>query len=149
MKRTYYQRKYPSEVSINLPGHAWIEYYVPGFGWVTCDPTWGAGGGDYFNKIDFTHLLWNVGENFGGGIDPNYPGNSNEVAILPAVWGVNGNAMYYDLTITVTVLEAHLVFNNNLWMFIAVILIIGAVGLVSYILIKAKNSKKEDYVGNF
>jgi len=62
-----------------IPGHAWMQYYVPNYGWITCDPTWGQayyeGAGEqmaleYFNKIDFCHLITSIGDYYEEGIDP-------------------------------------------------------------------------------
>ena len=60
-----------------LPGHAWIQYYLPNIGWVTADPTWASGSGykttgygDFFDEIDYIHLTLGVGDYYGDGIDP-------------------------------------------------------------------------------
>ena len=44
----------------NFLGHAWVEYYVEGIGWIACDPTWNADY-DYVNRIDYLRLNLNVG----------------------------------------------------------------------------------------
>ena len=69
--------------SSTLPGHAWVQYYVPTIGWVTCDPTWGQAyyevGGEsealnYFDQIDYCHMLTTVGDYYGTAYDPGiYP----------------------------------------------------------------------------
>jgi len=41
-------------------GHAWVEYYVEGIGWIACDPTWNADY-NYVNRIDYLRLNLNVG----------------------------------------------------------------------------------------
>lgn len=40
--------------------HAWVEIYVPPFGWMQIDPTWGstASSLDYFTKLDTNHLAF-------------------------------------------------------------------------------------------
>ncbi len=72
--------------NVELPGHAWVQYYVPSIGWVSADPTWGQSLYDsglqtstayaeehslqYFNRIDHLHLITAVGDFFGEGIEP-------------------------------------------------------------------------------
>lgn len=40
--------------------HAWVEVYIPPFGWLPIDPTWSstASSLDYFNKLDTNHLVF-------------------------------------------------------------------------------------------
>ncbi len=44
----------------NLRGHAWLEYYFPGVGWLPADPTWDETFKAYFAKLDPIHLTRNV-----------------------------------------------------------------------------------------
>jgi len=37
-------------------GHAWLEFYFPGVGWQPVDPTWADASGDYFGRLDSTHI---------------------------------------------------------------------------------------------
>ncbi len=60
-----------------LPGHAWIQYFLPNIGWITADPTWAAGAGykttgygNFFDEQDYVHLTLSVGDYFGAGIVP-------------------------------------------------------------------------------
>jgi transglutaminase-like putative cysteine protease len=83
----------------SFPGHAWVQYFVPSIGWVTCDPTWGQAfvsyGEDYvlqyFNQIDYLHLITSVGDWFQDGIDPALvvPGSSVQgMAEFPYLWPI-------------------------------------------------------------
>ncbi len=40
--------------------HAWVEVYIPPYGWVPMDPTWSgtASSLDYFSKLDTNHLVF-------------------------------------------------------------------------------------------
>lgn len=40
--------------------HAWVEIYVPPFGWIPIDPTWSSTAStlDYFSKLDTNHLVF-------------------------------------------------------------------------------------------
>jgi transglutaminase-like putative cysteine protease len=40
--------------------HVWAEFYLPGYGWVPVDATWGdSSGGNYFGHIDNKRLIFN------------------------------------------------------------------------------------------
>lgn len=54
---------YNNLTGATILGHAWVEYYVPDIGWISCDPTW-YNGFDYFNRNDFLRFQLNVGANF-------------------------------------------------------------------------------------
>lgn len=139
---TYYQNfRWGSTTGILLPGHAWIEYYIPNYGWVACDPTWGYSGGDYFNRIDYVHIFWNTGENFGGGMNPLLPGPSTEIAILPSLWSTDFNKIAFDLSITIRILDCEIYYNNNLWMFVGIVVIISAISIILYIFMASKRKK--------
>lgn len=44
----------------NLTGHAWLEYFIPGYGWILADPTW-FNVRDYSRSIDNIHVPFNIG----------------------------------------------------------------------------------------
>lgn len=59
-----------------IPGHAWIQYFLPNVGWVTADPTWGSvvttsnDYGSFFVEQDYLHMTLSVGDYYGEGITP-------------------------------------------------------------------------------
>jgi len=81
----------------NLPGHAWVQYYVPRYGWISSDPTWGqalynSGSStlqkeqlalEYFNRIDTCHLITTIGDWYGEGINPEIPFQDGGIAEFP------------------------------------------------------------------
>jgi transglutaminase-like putative cysteine protease len=49
-----------SDTEDTFLGHAWVEYYVEGIGWIASDPTWNKDY-DYVNRVDYLRLALNVG----------------------------------------------------------------------------------------
>jgi transglutaminase-like putative cysteine protease len=43
----------------NQESHQWVQAWVPDYGWLTIDPTWGETGRDFIGK-DLDHALWYV-----------------------------------------------------------------------------------------
>jgi transglutaminase-like putative cysteine protease len=101
------------------PGHAWVQYYVPSYGWITADPTWGqslyANKMDplqYFNRIDYLHLISTIGDYYGQGIDPKFtPADSSEgIAefpfLYPLIYGPEGMKFDFQYKMEITVISA-------------------------------------------
>lgn len=94
-----------------IPGHAWVQYYVPGIeAWVSADPTWGNGlleSGEqyalqYLNQMDYIHLITTVGDYYGEGIEPplDLLGSDEEgISEFPFFYTI-WNSANYDLSIT-------------------------------------------------
>ncbi|MHA1674888.1 MAG: transglutaminase-like domain-containing protein [Promethearchaeota archaeon] len=71
---------YQAGSEYEIPGHAWVQYYVPelGLGWVSADPTWGQpyveygeeSALQYLYNMDYVHLITTVGGWYEDGIDP-------------------------------------------------------------------------------
>jgi len=64
--------------SDNSTGHAWLEYFIPGAGWITADPTWNNAA-DYAMRIDNIHVPYMAGVWIGSGISPAIPLDSEDV----------------------------------------------------------------------
>jgi transglutaminase-like putative cysteine protease len=96
----------------NLPAHAWLEYYVPSIGWITCDPTWGAGGLYYFNYVDTCHLAIAVGDDFYDGIEPPLPERVAEFGI-PYLFYHSSTNFQYTFGMHFKILATDYVTNTN------------------------------------
>ena len=133
----------------NLTQHAWVEYYAPGAGFIVCDPTWAdnsISGMNYFNKIDYIHLIGAVGQNFGTGIEF-CSSTLSEFPLHPLFASTNNVNIRWRFSLTVTVLEANIGSGDGIdfYMFLAIFIIGTAAVAVIYVLIKPKRAKEDYY----
>lgn len=122
------------EMDQDMPLHAWIEYFVPGNGFIVSDPTW-ADGGEYFNRIDSIHLVTSIGENYGGGIEPALGFSITEFPIiLPLYGGFSQDSLFLDYTMRITVIDSNynaIDFLMYIPIGILIVVIIGVIWLMS------------------
>lgn len=90
----------------NLTGHAWVEFFVPGFGWITSDPTW-ANAGDYAARVDNVHVPFTNGVWIGEGVVPALPTSPTErlaTIPFPIYGGAGGLNLIHDIRLSFTVI---------------------------------------------
>jgi len=122
----------------NMLGHAWIEYYVAGIGWIACDPTWHQGV-NYFNRIDFLRFNLNVGANFF------FPPSSTVSEFGNPIFGyMLGDSFDYDYNVRITVIESNLTPVESFPIFVVIFIVAGlAIILLAIILLLRRGSKKD------
>ncbi len=132
----------------NITGHAWVEYYIPGTGWVSSDPTWGVNRTDnfYFNYQDFRHIASARGENFGDEINPALTPENGEYPAIPYPNPPLGTLTYYRLTIRVTVLDNHewIDATSLLWT-VGILSVVSLVAII-YWIVSSRKMKRENQV---
>ncbi len=99
----YYNWKNKSYESNPLSLHAWVEYFVPEYGWLASDPTWSDAGLTYFNELDVIHFRFGAGAWFSMPISPFWEGSYLSlypISLIPR------NSSEYNFTIKITVMES-------------------------------------------
>lgn len=92
-----------NHVSSEMTGHAWVEYFIPGSGWILSDPTWGNVA-DYGSRIDNIHVPYVAGVWIGQGISPAIPSPNptTELSTLPYIFYIYDSlpqTVSYEFTI--------------------------------------------------
>ncbi len=127
-----------NQLSTNILGHAWVEYYVTGIGWIACDPTWHQSV-NYFNRIDFLRFNLNVGANFF------FPPSSTISEFGNPIFGyMFGDTFDYNYSVKITVVESNLIPVDSFPIFVVIFIVAGlGVILLAIILLLRRGSKKE------
>jgi len=130
----------------NILGHAWLEYYVVGIGWIACDPTW-DGQVNYFNHIDYLRFNFNIGAWF------SVPQLSDASEFPhPCLVYVLTSVFDYDYNFKVSVVDVNL---NQIASEIIIFIIIGVIlaalviGITIVIIRSRKKRFKETSSSNY
>ncbi|TXT62916.1 MAG: Protein-glutamine gamma-glutamyltransferase [Promethearchaeota archaeon] len=122
----------------NLLGHAWVEYFVPNIGWIACDPTWYSAGGDYFNKIDYQRLGFNIGQWF------YYPPSDNVSEYINPPIGYP-TTTDYSYILKITVLETFYAQDYLPYIILGISLAVIAIGVGYYVIRRRKKTREIVY----
>nr|MDO8117076.1 transglutaminase domain-containing protein [Candidatus Sigynarchaeota archaeon] len=95
-----------TEPSSTLPGHAWAEYFIPGYGWITADPTWWDAD-NYTSHVDNVHVPYITGVWTGEGVSPPFPGTNptSDFSNIPYPIYVGDPGLIHDVSFGFTVLS--------------------------------------------
>ncbi len=138
----YYKEDSQASSIDNSTGHAWVEYFVQGVGWIACDPTWGNSGQDYFNYIDYLHISSCRGEYFGGEVRPTFtwlnlsPSEIGEYPLFPLIIssGLSSYILNSAILVRFTVIESNIwVDLTDVWIIIGLCLVIGIIAIIVWV----------------
>ena len=105
----YYSWKNESYESDPLILHAWVEYFVPKYGWLACDPTWSDAGLTYFNELDVIHIRLGAGAWFSMPTSPFWEGSY--LSFHPTfIWP--RDSCEFNYMIKITVMKVEFLFEN-------------------------------------
>jgi len=119
-------------------GHAWVEYYVQGIGWIASDPTWNKDY-NYVNRVDYLRLALNVGAWF------SIPEISQQQSEFPNPCIVyQSNAIYdYQYTLSIKAIETNLTpLNLTLIWLISIPSGILVIAIITVIIIKKRRNRR-------
>ncbi|MHA1612156.1 MAG: transglutaminase-like domain-containing protein, partial [Promethearchaeota archaeon] len=99
---------YQAGSDYEIPGHAWVQYYIPGLGWISADPTWGQpyveygeeSALQYLYNMDYVHLITTVGGWYEDGIEPPLffnPGETPGIDEFPFIYPI-GSTQHYEIS---------------------------------------------------
>ena len=136
----------------NLTGHAWCEYFIPGQGWITADPTWHAAD-NYTAKIDNVHVPYMTNLWIGDGIVPALPTNAstnptNAITDIPYPM-YNDDPIRYDIRYAFTVIQQTQVCDiwcqilQNWLLVLGIVAIVVVIIIIIYAASKRKSKSKE------
>jgi len=130
----------------NILGHAWVEYYVEGIGWIACDPTW-DGQISYFNHIDYLRFNFNIGAWF------SIPQLSDASEFPhPCLVYITSSVFDYDYNFKVSVVDVNLKqFATEIMIFIIIGVILAAlvIGITILIIRSRKKRFKDSNTSNY
>jgi len=124
----------------NILGHAWVEYYVNGIGWIACDPTW-DGQVNYFNHIDYLRFNLNIGAWF------SVPQLSDASEFPhPCLVYINTSVFDYDYNFKVSVVDVNLKqFAPEIIIFIIIGVILAALVIgITIVIMRRRKKRFED-----
>ncbi|MHA2120376.1 MAG: transglutaminase-like domain-containing protein [Promethearchaeota archaeon] len=124
-----------SDSESDILGHAWIEYYVSGIGWIACDPTWNSAT-NYFNRIDFLRFNRNIGANFF--FPPHFTDSE-----FNTLFTSTSTSCSFDYTIKITVLESSFAPLTPLPLLFFVFIGIGVAAIAVTVLIIVREKRKK------
>ncbi len=125
----------------DLLGHAWVEYYIPKIGWISCEPQ----NPNYYKKSDYLRFNLNIGAwFFMPGASPGYDYVS-EFPHIPSPVASDHDAYTFNYDVKITVLETS--FNSiDLIVIIIICSILGVVIIGIVLLIKSSRKKRKEYL---
>jgi hypothetical protein len=135
---------YASSVgSTNVPGHAWVEYYIPDIGWIACEPQIASS----YKKIDFFRFNLNIGAwFFVPGASPGY-NYASEFPHIPSPVAIDHDAYSFNYDMKITILDS-----DSMLMGVIVLIVIGSivgVVIIGVVLVVRSSKKKRKAYENF
>lgn len=115
-------------------GHAWVEYYIPDIGWISCEPQDASS----YKTSSYLRLTQNNGAwfDFPHPLNPLTPYNISEYTTL---FSYDGGTHNFDYSFTITVTSVNLIPGFDWTFIITLAIIIGTIALVAiviYVIIK-------------
>ncbi len=129
--------------STNVPGHAWVEYYIPDIGWIACEPQVASS----YKKIDVFRFNLNIGAWFFiPGASPGY-NYASEFPHIPSPVAYDHDAYTFNYNMKITVLDSDSKLTE-----IIVLIVIGSIAgavIIGVGLLVRSNKKKRKAYENF